>query len=87
MSSIVKNVQHLQFVIYSNGHGLSVSHTSVPNYGTLLTGAGKLNLLTTSDHKLDANAFVTRNMINIPNVSVPDFNKVGGGLDYTFKYE
>jgi hypothetical protein len=72
-------------MISSNGHGLTVSHTNIPNFGSQLTGAGKLNLLTTSDHKLDANAFITRNMPNIPNVSVPDFNKVGGGLDYLYK--
>jgi hypothetical protein len=71
--------------IYSNGHGLSVSHTNVPNFGSQLTGAGKLNLLNTNDHKLDANAFVTRNMPNIPNVPVPNFNTVGGGLDYMYK--
>jgi hypothetical protein len=66
------------FILFRND--LSYSHTNVPDFGSQ-TGAGKLNLLNTNDHKLDANAFVTRNMPNIPNVSVPNFNTVGDGLD------
>nr|UEP64286.1 teratocyte attacin II [Cotesia flavipes] len=68
-----------------NGNGLSVQHTSVPGFGTQLTGAGKLNLINNANHHLDANAFVTKNMPNIPEVKVPNFNTFGGNLDYMFK--
>ncbi|CAG9792419.1 unnamed protein product [Diatraea saccharalis] len=67
----------------ANGHGLSVSQANIPGFGSQLTGAGKLNLLHNENHNLNANAFVTKNMPNIP--QVPNFNTVGGNLDYTFK--
>ncbi|CAH0403372.1 unnamed protein product [Chilo suppressalis] len=66
-----------------NGHGLSVSQTNIPGFGSQLTGAGKLNLINNNVHKLDANAFATKNMPSIP--QVPNFNTVGGNLDYMFK--
>ncbi|RVE40548.1 hypothetical protein evm_014803 [Chilo suppressalis] len=66
-----------------NGHGLSVSQTNIPGFGSQLTGAGKLNLLHNQNHNLNANAFITKNMPNIP--QVPNFNTVGGNLDYMFK--
>ncbi|CAG9792418.1 unnamed protein product [Diatraea saccharalis] len=69
----------------ANGHGLSLQHASVPGFGTQLTGAGKLNLINNANHHLDANAFVTKNMPNIPEVKVPNFNTFGGNLDYMFK--
>ncbi|KAL4716748.1 hypothetical protein ACJJTC_001904 [Scirpophaga incertulas] len=68
-----------------NGHGLSLTHTSIPNFGDQLTGAGKVNLVHNTNHNLDANAFITRNMPNIPNANIPNFNTVGGGLDYMYK--
>ncbi|KAL4716775.1 hypothetical protein ACJJTC_001931 [Scirpophaga incertulas] len=69
----------------ANGHGLSLTHTNIPNFGTQLSAAGKVNLLHNANHNLDANAFITRNMPNIPKVDIPNFNTVGGGLDYMYK--
>ncbi|CAH0403370.1 unnamed protein product [Chilo suppressalis] len=66
-----------------NGHELSISQTNIPGFGSQLTGAGKLNLINNQNHHLDANAFITKNMPNIP--QVPNFNTVGGNLDYMFK--
>ncbi|KAG6456238.1 attacin-E [Manduca sexta] len=65
------------------GHGLSLTDTHIPGFGDKLTAAGKLNLFHNNNHDLTANAFATRNMPNIP--QVPNFNTVGGGLDYMFK--
>ncbi|RVE45567.1 hypothetical protein evm_009764 [Chilo suppressalis] len=66
-----------------NGHGLSVSQTNIPGFGSQLTGAGKLNLINTNIHKLDANAFITKNIPDM--LQVPNFNTVGGNLDYMYK--
>ncbi|XP_061728873.1 defense protein 3-like [Cydia pomonella] len=66
-----------------NGHGLSVTGQHIPSLGNQATAAGRLGLINTPDHKLGANAFITRTMPNIPNL--PNFNTHGGSLDYTFK--
>ncbi|XP_072946385.1 defense protein 3-like [Epargyreus clarus] len=66
-----------------NGHGLSVSQRTIPEFGKQLTAAGKLNVLDTDKHNLNANAFVTKNMpTQFP--GAPNFNTYGGGVDYTF---
>ncbi|KAG6456236.1 attacin-E [Manduca sexta] len=72
-------------VAYSNafGHGVSLTETHVPGFGDKLTAAGKLNVFHNDNHNVDVNAFATRTMPDIPRV--PDFNTVGGGVDYTFK--
>ncbi|CAH0598256.1 unnamed protein product [Chrysodeixis includens] len=67
----------------ANGHGLSLTNTHIPNFGNRLTAAGHANLFRNSNHDVSANAFVTRNMPTIPHV--PNFNTVGGGLDYMYK--
>nr|Q5MGE6.1 RecName: Full=Defense protein 3; Short=DFP-3; Flags: Precursor [Lonomia obliqua]AAV91454.1 defense protein 3 [Lonomia obliqua] len=66
-----------------NGHGASITDTHIPGFGDKLTAAGKINLIHNDNHDLTANAFATRNMPSIP--LVPDFNTVGGGIDYMFK--
>ncbi|XP_072946376.1 attacin-like [Epargyreus clarus] len=65
-----------------NGHGLSVMGKHIPGFGDQLTAAGKVNLLNTDRHNLNANAFATRNMPSIPNL--PNFNTHGGSLDYMY---
>ncbi|KAL4716794.1 hypothetical protein ACJJTC_001950 [Scirpophaga incertulas] len=65
-----------------NSHGALLTHTSIPKFGSQITGAGKLNLLHNNHHNLNANAFVTRNMPDKP--SIPIFNTVGGSFDYMF---
>ncbi|CAK1547665.1 unnamed protein product [Leptosia nina] len=67
----------------ANGHGLSLSAKQIPDFGKQLTAAGRLNVLNTPNHNLDANAFVTKNLPSIPNV--PNFNTYGGNLDYMYK--
>ncbi|KAL0860449.1 hypothetical protein ABMA27_009838 [Loxostege sticticalis] len=67
----------------NNGHGLSVSHTST-DFGSQLTGTGRLNVLNNDNHNLDVTAFATRNMpTKYP--GVPNFNTVGGNMDYMFR--
>ncbi|KAJ0179171.1 hypothetical protein K1T71_004883 [Dendrolimus kikuchii] len=66
-----------------NGHSASVMKTHIPGFGDQLTAAGKVNLYQNDNHNLNANAFATRNMLNMP--QVPNFNTVGGGLDYMYK--
>ncbi|KAG6456240.1 defense protein 3 [Manduca sexta] len=66
-----------------NGHGVTLTDTHVPGFGDKLTAAGKLNVFHNDNHNLDVKAFATRNMPDIPRV--PDFNTVGGGVDYMFK--
>ncbi|KAI5634184.1 hypothetical protein NE865_13102 [Phthorimaea operculella] len=66
----------------AKGHGLSASASHIPTLGNTLTAGGKLNLISTPDHKLDANAFASRTFTNQP--QIPDFNTYGGSLDYTF---
>lgn len=66
-----------------NGHGFSVMKENVPGFGDKLTGAGKLNVFHNDNHNVDVRAFVTRNMPNFPDV--PNFNTVGGGVDYMYK--
>ncbi|CAH0403375.1 unnamed protein product [Chilo suppressalis] len=63
--------------------GGNVAHEHWNNFGSQLTGAEKLNLLHNTKHNLDANAFATRHMPNIP--QVPNFNTYGGNLDYMNK--
>nr|AAX51192.1 attacin [Helicoverpa armigera] len=81
--------KHLQAatagLAYDNarGHGLSLTDTHIPNFGDKLTAAGHANLFHDDNHDVTANAFVTRNMPSIP--QVPNFNTVGGGLDYMYK--
>jgi hypothetical protein len=57
---VVRQLMICYFILSRNGHGLSLSHTNVLDFGSQLTGAGKLNLLNTNNHNLDAKAFVTR---------------------------
>ncbi|CAH0598255.1 unnamed protein product [Chrysodeixis includens] len=66
-----------------NGHGLSVVKETIPGMGERLTGAGKLNVFHNDNHDVNAKAFITRNKFDFPDV--PNFNTVGGGVDYTFK--
>nr|ABG72692.1 attacin-like protein [Antheraea mylitta] len=66
-----------------NGHGATLTKTHIPGFGDKMTAAGKVNLFHNDNHDLNANAFATRNMPNIP--QVPNFNTVGGGVDYMFK--
>ncbi|XP_048001386.1 attacin-like [Leguminivora glycinivorella] len=66
-----------------NGHGLSVTGQHIPGLGNQATAAGRLLLVNAPNHKLGANAFVTRAMPNIHNL--PNFNTYGGSVDYTFK--
>ncbi|CAG4966026.1 unnamed protein product [Colias eurytheme] len=66
----------------ANGHGLSLSAKGIPDYGKQLTAAGHVNLANSNDHKLDAGAFITRNM---PNQGLPNHNTFGGNLDYLYK--
>lgn len=65
------------------GHGLSLTNTRIPNFGNRITAAGHANLFHNQNHDLTANAFLSRNMPTIP--QVPNFNTVGGGVDYMFK--
>ncbi|OWR55396.1 attacin protein [Danaus plexippus plexippus] len=64
------------------GHSLSLSESRIPDFGKQQTLAGNLNLMNTDKHNLNANAFVTRNIPKFP--EVPNFNTVGGGVDYMF---
>ncbi|CAG9568612.1 unnamed protein product [Danaus chrysippus] len=64
------------------GHSLSVSESRIPDFGKQQTIAGNLNLMNTEKHNLNANAFVSRNIPKFP--EVPNFNTVGGGVDYMF---
>ncbi|CAH1641760.1 unnamed protein product [Spodoptera littoralis] len=61
-------------------------HLSSATYGlamdNAITAAGHANLFHNQNHDLTANAFLSRNMPTIP--QVPNFNTVGGGLDYMF---
>ncbi|KAI8423610.1 hypothetical protein MSG28_012678 [Choristoneura fumiferana] len=66
-----------------HGHQMSLTGQHVPGLGNQLTAAGRLGLVNTENHKLGANAFVTRTMPNIPNL--PNFNTRGGSLDYSFR--
>ncbi|KAJ0171808.1 hypothetical protein K1T71_012571 [Dendrolimus kikuchii] len=65
------------------GHSLSLLKTNIPGREDQLKAAGTLNLLHNDNHNLDANVFATRHMPKEP--SVPNFNTVGGGLDYMYK--
>lgn len=69
---------------FSNGHGLTVMKETVPGFGDRLTGAGRVNVFHNDNHDVSARASITRNMPNFPNV--PNFNTVGGGVDYMYKY-
>ncbi|GBP32645.1 Attacin-E [Eumeta japonica] len=60
------------------GHGLSLTNRHISGFGDQLTAAGRVNLLNTDRHNLNANAFATRTMPNNP--MVPNFNTRGGGL-------
>nr|P01513.2 RecName: Full=Attacin-E; AltName: Full=Immune protein P5; Contains: RecName: Full=Attacin-F; Flags: Precursor [Hyalophora cecropia]CAA40886.1 acidic attacin [Hyalophora cecropia] len=66
-----------------NGHGLSLTDTHIPGFGDKMTAAGKVNVFHNDNHDITAKAFATRNMPDIANV--PNFNTVGGGIDYMFK--
>ncbi|KAH9643728.1 hypothetical protein HF086_009235 [Spodoptera exigua] len=66
-----------------NGHGLTVMKESVPGFGDRLSGAGKLNVFHNDNHNVAVTGSLTRNMPSIPNV--PNFNTIGGGVDYMYK--
>ncbi|XP_041987557.1 attacin-like [Aricia agestis] len=66
-----------------NGHGLSLTGTHLPNVGNQLTGAGKVNMFHNDNHDLTANAFATRTFPSNP--AIPNFNTVGGSMDYMYK--
>ncbi|KAJ0171776.1 hypothetical protein K1T71_012539 [Dendrolimus kikuchii] len=66
-----------------NGHGATLTKTRIPGFGDQVTAAGKVNLFHNDNHDLNANAFATRNMPNIP--QVPNFDTVGAGVNYMFK--
>ncbi|CAK1547663.1 unnamed protein product [Leptosia nina] len=65
-----------------HGHSASITGKHIKNFGNQLTAAGKLNLLHNDRHDLSAHAFGTRTFPNNP--MIPNFNTVGGGVDYTF---
>ncbi|XP_022827496.1 attacin-A-like [Spodoptera litura] len=66
-----------------NGHGLTVMKENIPGFGDRLSGAGKLNVFHNDNHNVAVTGSLTRNMPSIPNV--PNFNTVGGGVDYMYK--
>ncbi|CAH1641587.1 unnamed protein product [Spodoptera littoralis] len=66
-----------------NGHGLTVMKENIPGFGDRLSGAGKLNVFHNDNHNVAVTGSLTRNMPSIP--SVPNFNTVGGGVDYMYK--
>ncbi|KAG6465354.1 attacin-E [Manduca sexta] len=65
------------------GHSLTLTDTHIPGRGDKLSAEGTLNLFRDANHKLDANAFASRNMPDTP--YLPNYNTYGGGLDYMFK--
>lgn len=66
-----------------NGNGLSLTKTHIPGFGDRTAAAGNLNLFHNVNHNLDANAFAARTTLNNP--AIPNFNTIGGGLDYMYK--
>lgn len=67
----------------SKGHSLSVTHDKIPGFGKSLTAAGSYNIVNTQPHDLNARAFVSKNMPDFP--GAPNFNTVGGGLNYMYE--
>lgn len=66
-----------------NGHSLTVMKQNVPGREDSWTGAGKMNVFHNDNHNVDVRGSITRHMPVVPNV--PNFNTVGGGVDYMFK--
>lgn len=62
----------------TNKHAASIGGSHTLGVGSQVTGAGRLNLIDSNPHRLDANAFHTQ---NIPNHG-RNFGTTGGGLDY-----
>ncbi|KAJ0171777.1 hypothetical protein K1T71_012540 [Dendrolimus kikuchii] len=69
--------------MFNNGHGATLTKTSIPGFGDQVSAAGKVNLFHNDNHDLNAKAFATRNMPNLP--QVPNFDTVGAGVNYMFK--
>ncbi|CAB3220962.1 unnamed protein product [Arctia plantaginis] len=61
---------------------VTVMKETIPGFGSKLNGAGHATLFNNDKHNIGANAFISKNMPNIPNVT--NINTVGGGLDYTY---
>lgn len=76
--------RELILLYYSrNGHGLSLTDKHIPEFGNQVTLSGHANVFHNPDHDVTANAFLTRSMPTIP--QVPNFNTVGGSVDYMYK--
>nr|WJG69175.1 attacin [Dioryctria sylvestrella] len=68
--------------IAGKGHSLSLTERHMPAFGDQLTAAGSLNLLDKGPHRVDAGAFVTRNIPKNPNFD--SFTSGGGSLGYNY---
>lgn len=64
--------------MFRHGHGASLSHIHQPSVGDISKIGGRVNLLNTGTHRLDANAFKS----SIDHVSGLNLRQHGGSLDY-----
>ncbi|CAK1589598.1 unnamed protein product [Parnassius mnemosyne] len=69
-------------VINETGHSASVTARHIPNFGNQVTAATNLNVLKTDNHKVDVNAFTTKNFTSAP---IPNFSTHGAGVNYQYK--
>nr|ABG72693.1 attacin-like protein [Antheraea mylitta] len=65
-----------------DGHGASLSHTRIPEYGDRLTATGTHSFIKNKNHDLSLTAIAARDFPNHP--QVPPHNSFGGSLDYMY---
>ncbi|KAL0810845.1 hypothetical protein ABMA28_010155 [Loxostege sticticalis] len=68
--------------VKSPSGGAQLEATNIPKFGNQLTASAKVNLVNHNDHKVDAHAFVTKNLREGP---VPNYTSHGGGVNYSYK--
>ncbi|XP_013168909.1 PREDICTED: attacin-B-like [Papilio xuthus] len=64
------------------GHSAGLTATHRPDFGNQVTAAGNLNVLNKGNHKVDVNAFTTK---NFPTGPTPNYSTHGAGANYQYK--
>nr|ACB45563.1 attacin-like protein [Antheraea pernyi] len=68
---------------HKDGHGATLSHTHIPDYGDRLTATGTRSFIKNDNHDLSLTAIAARDFPNHP--QLPPHNSFGGSVDYMYK--
>ncbi|KPJ13797.1 Defense protein 3 [Papilio machaon] len=71
-----------KYIFSRAGHSAGITASHRPDFGNQVTAAGNLNVLNKGNHKVDVNAFTTK---NFPIGPTPNYSVHGAGVNYQYK--